>query len=159
MPLGNVYLLPNVLVNDDAQALACLPSYIQQQAAECHCFFVETLTTARRYLKKIWPAIVIDNYPFTVIHKCEQEVVTQFAQALKAGKNIGIISDAGCPGIADPGQILVEHAQKLGAKIVPLVGPNSILLALMASGMNGQSFQFVGYLPIDKPTAKKPFFN
>jgi 16S rRNA (cytidine1402-2'-O)-methyltransferase len=122
---------------------------------DCHAFFVENDRTARRYLKKIWKEIVIDDYAWFTIHKAEQEVQQDFINLLKEGKNIGIISEAGCPGVADPGQLLVEVAQTLQATIKPLVGPSSILLALMASGMNGQCFQFHGYLPIDNAARKK----
>jgi 16S rRNA (cytidine1402-2'-O)-methyltransferase len=93
--------------------------------------------------------MVIDNYEWFVIHKTEGDAVNSFKQKLKEGKNIGIISEAGCPGVADPGQLLVAAAQEMNIEIKPLIGPNSILPALMASGMNGQQFQFVGYLPID----------
>ena len=93
--------------------------------------------------------MVIDDYAWFTIHKAEQEVIQQFKELLKQGKNIGIISEAGCPGVADPGQLLVAAAHEAGAIIKPLVGPSSILLALMGSGLNGQQFQFVGYLPID----------
>ena len=104
---------------------------------------------------KIWKEIAIDDYEWHTIHKAENEVKTYFINAIKEGKTIGIISEAGCPCVADPGQILVDIAQQMNAKIVPLVGPNSILLALMASGLNGQSFQFIGYLPIDSNERKK----
>jgi len=93
--------------------------------------------------------MVIDDYKWFAIHKAEEIVKQEFLQHLKAGKNIGIVSEAGCPGVADPGQHLVAAAQQAGIQIKPLVGPSSILLALMASGMNGQCFQFHGYLPID----------
>ena len=93
--------------------------------------------------------MVIDEYAWFTIHKAEQQVAEQFRQLIKQGKNIGILSEAGCPGIADPGQILAGIAHDAGAIVKPLVGPSSILLALMASGLNGQRFQFVGYLPID----------
>ena len=93
--------------------------------------------------------MVIDDYQWYVIHKAEKDVVSNFKNLLQQGKNIAIISDAGCPAIADPGEILVAAAQQLNATVKPLVGPNSIILALMASGMNGNCFQFHGYLPID----------
>ena len=93
--------------------------------------------------------MVIDDYQWFIIHKAEEDVKRKFVQLLQQGKNIGIISEAGCPGVADPGQILIDAAQQLNVVVKPLVGPSSILLALMASGMNGQNFQFVGYLPID----------
>lgn len=98
--------------------------------------------------------MIIDHYEWFTIHKAETEVQHLFTQLLLKGKNIGIISEAGCPGVADPGQILINAAQKMGATVKPLVGPSSILLALMASGMNGQKFQFNGYLPIDNTERK-----
>ena len=146
MALGKVYLLPSLL---DEQGLRAIPAYVREAAADCQVFFVENERTARRYLKQLWKEIVIDDYEWFAIHKAEEAVVQQFRQRLQEGKNIGIISEAGCPCIADPGQVLVAAAQELRAQVIPLVGPNSILLALMASGMNGQQFQFLGYLPID----------
>jgi 16S rRNA (cytidine1402-2'-O)-methyltransferase len=123
-------------------------------AKQCHVFFVENERTARRYLKSVWRDMVIDDYKWFTIHKAEEEVQRTFVELLKQGNNIGIISEAGCPGVADPGQVLVMAAQKNHASIQPLVGPSSILLALMASGMNGQQFQFVGYLPIESSARK-----
>jgi 16S rRNA (cytidine1402-2'-O)-methyltransferase len=152
MSIGNVYLIPSFLYDD---AVETIPFYVAEAVKECHVFFVENERSARRYLKKIWREMVIDDYQWFTIHKAELEVQHQFIDLLKEGKNIGIISEAGCPGIADPGQVLVEAAQKLNATIKPLVGPSSILLALMASGMNGQCFQFNGYLPIDSTARKK----
>jgi 16S rRNA (cytidine1402-2'-O)-methyltransferase len=149
---GKVYLIPTVL---HEEALETIPPYILDAVKDCQVFFVETEKTARRFLKKLWREMVIDDYQWFTIHKAEAEVKQQFLQLLKAGKNIGIISEAGCPGIADPGQLLIEAAQQLGCIIKPLVGPSSILLALMASGMNGQCFQFHGYLPIDSFERKK----
>ena len=118
------------------------------------CFFVENERTTRRYLKKIWKEIVIDDYQWCVIGNTEHEAAV-FKTMIREGKNIGIISEAGCPGIADPGQELIAIAQEMNAQVKPLVGPNSILLALMASGMNGQQFRFVGYLPIDGHNREK----
>ena len=92
---------------------------------------------------------MIDDFEWYAIHKMEQEQISNFREKIKEGKNIAIISEAGCPGIADPGQILVREAQQMNEIVKPLVGPNSILLALMASGLNGQHFSFTGYLPID----------
>ena len=96
----------------------------------------------------------IDRYQWFVIHKAEDSVKQEFLLQIKLGKQIAILSEAGCPGIADPGQILVAAAQEAGALVKPLVGPSSILLALMASGMNGQHFQFHGYLPIETAETK-----
>jgi len=143
---GSVFLIPTVLHEDAAETV---PVYVLDSVKQCQAFFVENERTTRRYLKSIWREMVIDDYEWFTIHKAEAQVQQQFISLLNHGKNIGIISEAGCPGIADPGQLLVEAAQKINATVKPLVGPNSILLALMASGMNGQQFQFVGYLPID----------
>ena len=151
---GTVYLIPTVL-HDDEQALQTIPAYIGDAVKKCTVFFVENERTARRYLKKIWREMVIDEYTWHTIHKAEEEVQQAFISYLKENKQIGIISEAGCPGVADPGQVLVGAAQRAGATVKPLVGPSSILLALMASGMNGQCFQFHGYLPIDSVERKK----
>lgn len=132
-----------------------IPAYVQAAVAACTVFFVENERTTRRYLKRLWPAMVIDNYTWVPIHKAEADTLQQLAAFLKKGATIGIISEAGCPGIADPGQLLVAKAQEMGAEVKPLVGPSSILLALMASGLNGQQFCFHGYLPIEAGLRKK----
>lgn len=149
---GKVYLIPTVLHED---ALDTIPAYLLDAVKDCQVFFVEQEKTARRFLKKLWREMVIDDYQWFNIHKAEDAVKKQFIQLLLEGKNIGIISEAGCPGIADPGQVLVDAAQHSNITVKPLVGPSSILLALMASGMNGQCFQFNGYLPIDSMERKK----
>ena len=152
MPLGKVFLLPMLLHEEGADSLpAATLSWIQQ----CDAFFVENEKTARRFFKKLWKEMVIDDYIWHTIHKVENEQINSFLQLLQQGKNIGIVSEAGCAGIADPGQILVAAAQELGAEVKPYTGPSSLLLALMASGMNGQLFQFHGYLPIDALERKK----
>lgn len=143
---STVYLIPATL---DDESLQTIPAYITDAVKDCQVFFVENERTARRFLKKIWKEMVIDDYAWFTIHKAEQEVIQSFKELLQQGKNIGIISEAGCPGVADPGQLLVKAAHESGAVVRPLVGPSSILLALMGSGLNGQQFQFVGYLPID----------
>lgn len=132
-----------------------LPAYIVDAIKQCAVFFVENERTTRRFFKGVWKEMVIDNYEWHAIHKAEQEVMRAFESALKAQKTIGILSEAGCPGIADPGQLLIKRAQESGAIVRPLVGPSSILLALMASGFNGQQFKFNGYLPIDAAARKK----
>lgn len=142
---GIVYLIPSLL---DENGIDAIPSYIITAVKNCRVFFVENERTARRYLKKLWKEIVIDEYEWYVISDAP-EVKEIFKQKMREGKNVGLISEAGCPGVADPGQALIAIAQEMNAHIRPLVGPNSILLALMASGMNGQQFQFIGYLPID----------
>src|SRR5436190_19528386 len=146
MQKSTVYLVPSLL---DEKGIHAIPPYVVDAIKNCQCFFVENERTARRFLKQMWKEMIIDDYEWFVIHKKESEAVNLFKQKLKEGKNIGIISEAGCPGVADPGQLLVAAAQEMNIEIKPLVGPNSMLLALMASGMNGQQFQFIGYLPID----------
>lgn len=152
--IGQVYLIPTVL-QEDKKAFDALPAYILDGIKSCDVFFAENIKTTRRYFKKWWKEMVIDDYQWYAIHKLEDQLLNEFKTHLIAGKNIGIISEAGCPGVADPGQYLVEIAQQTGATVHPMVGPNSILLALMASGMNGQQFQFSGYLPIDRAERKK----
>jgi 16S rRNA (cytidine1402-2'-O)-methyltransferase len=141
-----LYLIPCWL---DEQVTAPLPAYLLDAVKECSVFFVENERSARRYLKALWKEMVIDDYEWHPIHKAEEEVKAIFCAALRAGRTVGLISEAGCPGIADPGQILTEAAHQVGAIVRPLVGPSSILLALMGSGLNGQQFRFSGYLPVD----------
>ena len=147
-----IYLIPSVLSDAETN---CLPSYILDAVKNCSVFFVENERTARRYLKLLWREMIIDNYEWHNMKDVNDEVASVFKRKIKEGKNIGIISEAGCPGIADPGQLLVSIAHQMNVNVKPLVGPNSILLALMASGMNGQQFQFVGYLPIDNAERSK----
>ena len=141
-----VYLIPSFLADN---ALETIPDYVITAVKKCEVIFAENERTARRFLKSMDREIVIDNFEWHTIHKAEEEQIIIFKQKIKEGKNIAIISEAGCPGIADPGQILINEAQKLNVEVKPLVGPSSILLALMASGFNGQHFCFLGYLPID----------
>ena len=143
---STIYLIPSVL---DEMAINTIPLYIIDAVKNCRVIFAENERTARRFLKSICKEIVIDDFEWFTIHKAEEEQKNNFRQKIKENKNIAIISEAGCPGIADPGQILIEVAQQMNVTVKPLVGPSSILLALMASGMNGQQFEFVGYLPID----------
>ena len=125
-----------------------LPQYIVQYINECDVFFVENLRTARRAIKKIDKAFTIDSREWHEIGNREYELINIFDAAVKEGKIIGIASESGCPGVADPGHLLIARAQQLNIPVKPLVGPNSILLTLMASGLNGQQFTFNGYLPI-----------
>ncbi|HSC53468.1 MAG TPA: SAM-dependent methyltransferase [Phnomibacter sp.] len=150
--MAKVYLIPCYLFEGVNQTI---PAYVLEAVQQCQVFFVENERTARRYLKSLWREMVIDNYAWHTIHKAEAEVLQAFGKAISQNQNIGILSEAGCPGIADPGQLLVARAQEMGATIQPLVGPSSILLALMASGLNGQQFSFHGYLPIDGSERKK----
>jgi len=144
---ATVYLIPSLL---HEEGMRSIPSYITDIVKLCTVLFVENERTARRYLKKLDKEIVIDNYEwFTMTN--DNPNTDSFRKKIKEEKTIGIISEAGCPGIADPGQQLVAIAHELNIELKPLVGPNSILLALMASGMNGQQFRFAGYLPIKNP--------
>lgn len=139
-----IYLIPTWL---DESARDSLPEYLLEAIRQCQVFFVEDERTTRRYFKSIRKEMVIDDHEWFRMDQADTDA--HFREAIRAGKNIGIVSEAGCPGVADPGQALVAIAQEMNAVVKPLVGPSSILLALMASGMNGQSFTFHGYLPID----------
>ncbi|MDE7411871.1 MAG: SAM-dependent methyltransferase [Paramuribaculum sp.] len=117
-------------------------------ASRIKWFLVENVRSARRFLKRCDPAIDIDILHFTVLDEhTDSSDVASMLEPLRQGHDMAVISEAGCPGVADPGALAVEQAHRLGARVVPLVGPSSILLALMASGFNGQSFSFLGYLP------------
>lgn len=141
-----IYLIPSFLA---PEAVETIPLYVIEAVRNCQVIFAENERTARRFLKSMDQSIVIDDYEWYGLGKAEIEQVNHFKKKLKEGKNIAIISEAGCPGVADPGQILIYEAQKMNVPVKPLVGPSSILLALMASGLNGQQFSFNGYLPID----------
>ncbi len=142
--MGTLYLVPSLLHEEGMDAL---PAYLLTAIRDCRVLFVENERTARRFLKLLDKSIVIDDFEWHTISE-SPDTISQFRKCLDAGRNAGIISEAGCPGIADPGQALVRIAQEMNVPVKPLVGPNSILLALMASGMNGQHFSFQGYLPI-----------
>jgi len=141
-----VYLIPTVLADGRTD---CLPAYVLDAVLQCQVLFAEAERTARRYLKLLKKDITIDAFEWHAMKEVDAALVAAFRKALADGKTVGIISEAGCPGIADPGQQLVAVAQEMKVAVRPLVGPSSILLALMGSGMNGQQFQFCGYLPID----------
>ena len=148
---ATVYLIPSLL---HEEGLRSIPSYITGIVKQCQVLFVENERTARRYLKTLAKEIVIDNYEWFTM-AVDDDTAKTFRKKINEGKTIGIISEAGCPGIADPGQQLAEIAHEMNVEVKPLVGPNSILLALMASGMNGQQFKFNGYLPIQNPERNK----
>lgn len=152
MSSPTVYLIPTVLHEGVVDPL---PAYLLPVIKQCSIFFVENERTARRYLKLLWKEMVIDDYEWQNMKEVNESTTQHFKKAIRENKTIGIISEAGCPGVADPGQQLVNMAQEMNVTVKPLVGPSSILLALMASGMNGQQFQFVGYLPIDSAERTK----
>ena len=145
-----LYLLPTPLADDTAPQV--LPPQVVAAVAAIPYFLVENARTARRFVKSVAPARVIEDIRFTVIDKdsSDADVRAALVPLLKEEIDAGILSEAGCPGIADPGAALVREAHRLGIRVVPLVGPSSLLLALMASGLNGQQFAFHGYLPIEK---------
>ena len=148
MAFGKIYLFPSLLA--PGHPASVLPAANIALISEVKYFVVEELRTARRFLKSCNRAIDIDSLHFEVLneHTRPEEVDAMLAPAL-AGHDIGIISEAGCPAVADPGSDLVAAAQRRGVEVVALVGPSSILMSLMGSGFNGQSFAFLGYLPID----------
>lgn len=127
-----------------------LPAGIQPIFRDIKHYIVENVRTARRFLKKLDPSIDISEITFYELntHTPEHEI-SSFLNALREGNPTGVMSEAGCPGIADPGASVVRIAQSEGLRVIPLIGPSSIFLALMASGLNGQRFAFQGYLPVD----------
>ncbi len=144
-----LYLIPSTLSNGDPREV--LPNRNIEIIKNIRCFVVENLRTARRFLKRCDRDIDIDKLTMVELseHTPGDEVAGMLDPLLKEHQPIGVISEAGCPAVADPGADLVAIAQRKGLRVVPLVGPSSILLSLMASGFNGQSFAFLGYLPID----------
>jgi len=148
MPI--LYLIPTPLAEDTAQQV--LAPTIREVIAATDAYFVENLRTARRFITELKTERVIDETTIHLLDKDTPQSDTrkQIQELMERKRNAGVMSEAGCPGVADPGAVVVGMAHKLGWKVVPLVGPSSILLALMASGLSGQSFVFHGYLPIDR---------
>lgn len=143
-----LYLIPVTL--GDTAIDRVLPNFNREVIAGISHFVVENIRSARRFLRRSNPDIVIDNLTFyTLDEHTRIEEISSFLAPLRQGEPVGIISEAGCPAIADPGADLVAIAQREGLPVVPLVGPSSILMSLMASGFNGQSFAFNGYLPVE----------
>lgn len=159
MPAGKLYLLP-VPLGDDADPKDVLPETVARTIEFIDYYIVENEKTARRFIKAILPTKKQPDLKLSVLNKhTEVSEHAAFIQPCMEGKNIGLMSEAGCPGVADPGAAIVKLAHEKGIQVVPLVGPSSILLAMMASGMNGQSFAFNGYLPIDKSDKKAALKN
>jgi 16S rRNA (cytidine1402-2'-O)-methyltransferase len=150
MSKGKIFMIPNVIADDTQDSN--IPSIVKDAILKTDVFLVEDLRTARRYISSLKLGLVIESLEFQILDKKTSfdEIFEILQPAINDGKNFGVISESGCPGIADPGAKLVHLAHQFGLKVVPFVGPSSILLALMASGFNGQSFAFHGYLPIDK---------
>ncbi|MGB5989543.1 MAG: SAM-dependent methyltransferase [Marinifilaceae bacterium] len=144
--MGKLYLIPMTLGNSPLDSV--IPLNVQELCKNIKVFIVENIRTTRRYLKQIDKSIDIDNLCFLELNKhTKREEISKYLDKIKT-EDIGIISEAGCPGIADPGADIVEIAHRKNIKVVPLVGPSSILMVVMASGFNGQSFAFNGYIPI-----------
>lgn len=132
-------------------AAQVLPEEVRQAVLQTKHFLVENVRTARRFISELKLGIQIDDLTFEILDKdTERKTVTDFFNKHRNAELIGVISEAGCPGVADPGALAVAIAQEMGIEVLPLVGPSSILLALMASGFSGQQFRFHGYLPIDR---------
>jgi len=149
MPKGTLFLIPAPIAEDTA-ALSLTPQ-MREVLPRIQHFLAEDIRTARRFLSalKVYPSI--EQLEFTLLNKDTSEAdVSQALMHLDNGFDMGVLSESGCPGVADPGALAVRLAHRRGARVVPLVGPSSILLALMASGLNGQQFAFHGYLPIDQ---------
>ncbi len=148
--MAKLFLIPTTL--GDTSIERVLPPDLTQLISSVSVFIVEDLRTARRFLKKVNPSIVIDDLTFFELNQhTDKKEISRFLEPNRNGLDIGIISEAGCPGVADPGAEVVKLAHIRNIQVVPLVGPSSILLALMASGMSGQNFAFNGYLPIRNP--------
>ena len=147
---ASLYLIPVTL--GDTSIKQVLPDYNHDIIVNIKHFIVENIRSARRFLKQVEKAIDIDELTFYELNRhTDRKIIGEYLQPLAQGQSVGIISEAGCPAIADPGADVVAIAQARGIKVVPLVGPSSIIMSLMGSGFNGQSFAFNGYLPVDVP--------
>lgn len=156
--LGKLYLIPTTLGEMTPEDV--LPQTIKRTIDFINHYIVENEKTARKFIKSVHPEKKQPELILNVLNKHTEDYEHQeFIQPLLNGQNVGLMSEAGCPGVADPGAVIVKIAHEKGIQVVPLVGPSSILLALMASGMNGQSFAFNGYLPIDKGEKKQALKN
>ncbi|WP_353084944.1 SAM-dependent methyltransferase [Flavobacterium sp.] len=155
---GKLYLIPTTLSESNAEEV--LPILVKRVIEVIDHYIVENEKTARKSIKAVYPEKVQASLILSTLNKHTD--VTEHNEMLKPclqGINVGLMSEAGCPGVADPGAAIVKLAHEKGIQVVPLVGPSSILLAMMASGMNGQSFAFNGYLPIDKSEKKSALKN
>lgn len=152
-PFGKLYLIPTDLGENPVWDV--LPISIRKVIEMTENFIVENEKTARRFIKQVHPEKSQPSLNFKILNKfTETSEKATFLEACKEGKSMGLLSEAGCPAVADPGSDIVKLAHLNDIQVVPLVGPSSIILALMGSGMNGQSFAFNGYLPIEKQERK-----
>ena len=146
--MSALYLIPVTLGETPIEQV--LPAYNKEVILTLRHFIVEDVRSARRFLKRVEKEIDIDALTFYPLNKhTSPEAISGYLKPLEQGESMGVISEAGCPAVADPGADVVAMAQRKGLEVVPLVGPSSIILSVMASGFNGQSFAFNGYLPIE----------
>lgn len=149
-----LYLIPVTLGETSIEQV--LPSYNRDVIVGIRHFIVENIRSARRFLRQVDRTFPIDDSTFCEMGKhADEHLFRQYLHPLREGKPIGVISEAGCPAVADPGADVVAIAQREGLKVVPLVGPSSMIMAVMGSGLNGQSFAFNGYLPVDSADRSK----
>jgi len=152
--IGRLFLIPSIL--GDNEPLEVLPISVKGAIEAIDHYVVENEKSARRFIKKISPRKSQSKLKMETLNKfTEQAAIPTFLQPCFEGYDVGIVSEAGCPGIADPGADVVKIAHEKNVRVIPLVGPSSILLAMMASGFNGQNFAFTGYLPIEVVDRKK----
>ena len=157
-PVGKLYLIPTTMGESDPMDV--LPQTVKRTIEFIDYYIVENEKTARKSIKAVLPEKKQSELVLFALNKhTDSREHLSFIQPLLEGKNVGLMSEAGCPGVADPGAVIVKLAHEKGIQVIPLVGPSSILLAMMASGMNGQSFTFNGYLPIDKGEKKSALKN
>ncbi len=150
---GNLYLIPTTI--GDNEPLEVLPISVKKRVEQLQHFIVENEKTARRFIKKITPKKAQNTLKIYILDKYTDAFESKhFLDVCFSGTDIGLLSEAGVPAVADPGAVMVKLAHQLRIRVIPLVGPSSILLALMASGMNGQNFAFNGYLPIEEQERK-----
>jgi len=148
MSVGNLYLIPTIISEGTEKIV--IPSIVFDKLKSIRHFLAEDIRTARRYLSSLKIYENIESLKFFVLNKDTKEVeIAEIFASIFSGEHLGMLSESGCPGVADPGSLAVNFAHRKNIRVVPLVGPSSILLALMASGLNGQQFAFHGYLPID----------
>ncbi|WP_140485049.1 SAM-dependent methyltransferase [Flavobacterium sp. GSA192] len=156
--LGKLYLIPTTM--GECDPMDVLPQTVKRTIDFIDYYIVENEKTARKSIKAVHPEKKqADLVLFALNKHTEAKEHLDFIKPLLEGKNVGLMSEAGCPGVADPGAVIVKLAHDRGIQVIPLVGPSSILLAMMASGMNGQSFTFHGYLPIEKDEKRASFKN
>lgn len=157
-PRGKLYLIPVTM--GDCDPMDVLAQTIPRAIELINHYVVENEKTARKFIKSVVPTKIQSELILHTLNKhTDTKEHNSMIQACLEGENIGLMSEAGCPGVADPGAVIVKLAHEKGIQVVPLVGPSSILMAMMASGMNGQSFAFNGYLPIDKSDKKQALKN